>query len=445
MAQGFEGRCFGRMAAILVIFLAAFGTSVWAEKAPEKSLPGGADEIARMMQVTWSQEILPAGARAETLRELLARGEVILINDHPPASPWLSAAGILVEAPPEVVYEVFTDFNRFPEYVPMCEKAVPTMVGPGWVDVEFTVAIKMAFLSYDITYSCYHYCRPEIYRADWCKHAGEFQVNSGFYQALPADGGRRSMLFYSVYSVVTSSFVKSIYAREPSLEMMTNVSTATMMVRALKQRAEEVYRRRPGYQPLPESRPARPLAEILLGDPPTLKLLAEQGKILVLEEGPTVYVTAGTVVPASAEQAFEVVSRFEAAPSYIPGVRKVEARGMGAEGPRYFWAVELNLAFLTYRYEYELEYLLTRPAEIRWQIPRQAGPAPGFWRFIPLAGGEECLIFNGATADIRAMGLVPRYALKVEPTLEHALIASQGVMTINATKERIRSSLGPAR
>ncbi|OGP56866.1 MAG: hypothetical protein A2V67_18425 [Deltaproteobacteria bacterium RBG_13_61_14] len=71
-------------------------------------------------------------------------------------------------------------------------------------------------------------------------------------------------------------------------------------------------------------------------------------------------------------------------------------------------------------------------------IPRAAGDAPGFWRFIPLEGGKSCLIFNGATADIRAMGWIPRYALKVEPTLEHALIGSQGAIAINASKDHIQ-------
>jgi ribosome-associated toxin RatA of RatAB toxin-antitoxin module len=426
---------------ILAVILAALGIQARAGEAPapRDQLPQDEAGIAKMMKVTWSQEVLPVGAKAETLRELLQRGEVILINDHPPASPWLSAAGILVDAPPEVVFGVFTDFAKFPEYVPMCEKAAPTLLAPNWVDVEFTVSIKLAIVSYDITYSCYHYNRSALFRTDWCKHAGEFSVNSGFYQALPADGGRRTMLFYSVYSVPNSSFVRSIYAREPTLEMMTSVSTATMMVRALKKRAEEVYRQSPGYVPLPPRPAAPPIQEILLGDPQTLKLLAEQGKILVLEDGPTVYVTAGTVVKAPPDKAFDLVARFEDAPRYIPGVRRVEPRGQGAKGPRYFWSVEMNLAFLTYRYEYTLDYELDRPDQIRWMIPREAGDAPGFWRFIPLEGGRSCLIFNGATADVRAMGWIPRYALKVEPTLEHALIGSQGAIAINASKDHIQS------
>jgi ribosome-associated toxin RatA of RatAB toxin-antitoxin module len=337
-----------------------------------------------------------------------------------------------------VVYQVFSDFAKFPEYVPMTQEAKPEIVGPNLVDVKFTVNVKMAFFSYSIIYSCYHYNRPAIYRSDWCLSGGEFKNNSGFYQAIPVDEGRRSMLWYSTHSEPNSSFLRSLYTREPTLELMTNVSAATMLARALKQRAEEVYRQSPGYQPLPKRGAPRPIQEVLLDDPQTLKLLAERGKILVLEDGPTVYATAGTVVNAPPEQAFDVVARFEDAPQYIPGVRKVESRGQGAKGPKFFWAVEMNLAFLTYKYEYELEYELDRPRRINWMIPRTAGDAPGFWQFVPLDQGRHCLIFNGSTADIRAMGLIPRYALKTEPTLEHALIASQGTIGISATKDYIQ-------
>ena len=404
--------------------------------APRDQLPKDEAGIAKLMNVTWPQEILPPGARPEVLRALLERGQVILINDHPPVVPWMSAAGILVDAPPEVVYRVFTDFPGFTQFMPMTEQAVPTPVGENIVDVEFTVNVKLAIVSYAITYGCYHYNRPALYRTDWCMSHGEFEVNSGFYQALPADGGKRSMLFYSVYSLPRSSFLKGLYTREPTLEMMTNVSTAVMVTRALKARAEEIYRKSPGHQALPPRAKARPIQETLLEDPKTLTLLAERGKILVLEDGPTVYATAGTVIAAPVEKAFDRVARFEDAPSYIPGVRQVEARGRGAKGPLYFWAVEMNLAFLTYKYDYTLEYELDRPRQIAWQIPRSAGPAPGFWRFIPLDGGRA-LIFNGSTADIAAMGFLPRYALKVEPTLEHALIGSQAAIAINSAKDHI--------
>jgi len=422
---------------VLALVLVAFGRNARADTAAAAP-PQDEAGIAKMMKVTWSQEVLPAGARAETLRELLERGQEILINDHPPASPWLSAAGILVDAPAEVVFKVFSDFAKFPEFMPMTEQAVPTVVGPNLVDVVFTVNIKFTFLSYRITYSCYHYNRPDLFRTDWCHHTGEFRVNSGFYQALPVDNGRRAMLFYSVYSVPTSSFARSIYAREPMLEMMTNVSAATVVVRKLKERAEEVYRQSPGYAPLPAHPPAKPIQDILLNDPQTLKLLAQQGKVLVLEDGPTVYVTAGTVVPAPAEKAFDLVARFEDAPRYIPGVRRVEFRGQGPSGPRYFWTVEMNLVFLTYKYQYTLEYQMHRPREMDWMIPGPAGAVPGFWRFIPLEDGQSCLIFNGSTADIRAMGWLPRYILKVQPSLEYALIGSQGAIAINATKDYIQ-------
>jgi ribosome-associated toxin RatA of RatAB toxin-antitoxin module len=437
---GLRLSAFALIFALLILPLALPGETP-DKPVPRAQLPKDEAGIARMMKISWTQEVLPPGGRPEVLHALLERGQVVLINDHHPVVPWMSAVGILIDAPPSVVFEVFSDFAKFPEYLPMTEKTVVTPLAPNLVDVQFTVNVKMAFLSYSITYSCYHYNRPAIYRTDWCLSAGEFKNNSGFYQAIPVDDGKRAMLWYSVHSEPDSSFVRSLYNREPTLELMTNVSAATMVVRALKKRAEDVYQHSPGYQALPKRGPGRPIQQTLLSDPQTLKLLAERGKILVLEDGPTVYVTAGTMVNATPEQAFDIVSRFVDAPIYIPGVRKVEEQGQGEKGPKYYWYVEMNLAFLTYKYEYNLEYQMNRPRQITWMIPRAAGDTPGFWQFVPLDQGQHCLIFNGATADIRAMGFIPRYALKVEPTLEHALIASQGTIAINATKDYIQQQI----
>jgi ribosome-associated toxin RatA of RatAB toxin-antitoxin module len=161
---------------------------------------------------------------------------------------------------------------------------------------------------------------------------------------------------------------------------------------------------------------------------------------LILEDGPTVYVTAGTIVQAQSDKAFEVVSRFEDCPSYIPGVRRVEKVGEGKNGPIYDWKVSMNLVFLEYKSDYTLNYNFEPPRQITWDIPEaEDQEEKGFWRFIPIEDGEACLIFNGSTADIREMGWLPRYALKLEPTLEYALLGSQGTLTINTTKERIQS------
>jgi ribosome-associated toxin RatA of RatAB toxin-antitoxin module len=401
--------------------------------------PQGMAEVKEMMKVTWDQHILPPGADPEVLKALLEVGEVIIMNDNPPVVPWMSAAGVLVDAPAEVVFSVVTDFERYPDFVPMTASTKVKEISPNLEEVDFNLRIQVAFIGYTYEYGVYHYHRPPL-RTDWSLSHGEFDICAGFWELIPVEDGLRTMTFYSTYAEPRSGFVKAIYKREPSLEMLTNVSTATVVVRAAKEKAEEIYSGSPNYVAPPSPGPKQAIDKVLLRDPRTLKLLTEKGKLLILEDGPPVYVTAGTLVSAPAEKAFEIVSHFEDCPSYIPGVRKVEKRGQGKAGPIYDWEVSMDLVFLEYKSEYTFDYNFDRPSQITWMMPlKTGGEVQGFWRFIPIEGGSSCLVFNGSTADIREMGWLPRYALKVEPTLEYALLGSQGTLTINSVKERIHS------
>lgn len=300
---------FSLLALILVLPLTPWSGTI-EMPVPRSQLPKDEAGIAKMMKISWAQEVLPAGGNPELLHALLERGQVVLINDHHPVVPWMSSIGILVDAPPEIVFQVFNDFAHFHEFMPMTEKTVVTPLAPNLVDVQFRVTVKMTFFSYSLPYSCYHFSRPGIYRSDFCLSGGEFRNCSGFYQAIPVDGGKRCMFWYSIHSEPNSSLVRGMYNREPILELMTSLSGGVMVARAIKQRAEAAYQHSPGYQALAKRGPGRPIQQTLLSDPQTLKLLAERGKILVLEDGPTVYVTAGTMVNATPEFTISITFAF---------------------------------------------------------------------------------------------------------------------------------------
>ena len=123
-------------------------------------------EIREMMKISYNQHILPPGAKKETLEDLLTLGEVIVFYDHPPVIPWMSAAGIMVNAPAEVVFSTLSDFEHYNQFVPMTEGAEVEKVGPELYNVTFHINVKMAFIKYGMDYGVYHYHRPP-YRTDW--------------------------------------------------------------------------------------------------------------------------------------------------------------------------------------------------------------------------------------------------------------------------------------
>lgn len=94
------------------------------------------------------------------------------------------------------------------------------------------------------------------------------------------------------------------------------------------------------------------------------------------------------------------------------------------------------MLFLTYGYSYNPEFILNPKDSLQWTPGVQDNArVNGFWRLINM--GAKSLLFYGTTADIRAMGRIPRYALSKEPTLEHAILGSQALINISAIKKEI--------
>ncbi len=397
--------------------------------------PKNEEEIKKRMHITYNQHILPEGADPQVLEHLLEIGEVIIFYDNPPGIPWMSAAGILIDAPIEVVFQTVTDFDHYPEFMPMTDQAKTTKIFDNLYRVDYRLNVRLAIISYKINYGVYHYHRPP-YRTDWCYAWGEFGKNLGFYELIPTKDGKRTMCFYSVYSEPRSRFLRAIYSRDPILERLTNVSTATLVMRAIKKEAEQRYCQQGGKILQKEKSASRPILEVLKEDPKSLGKILEQGKLLVLEEGPTVYVTAGAIVRGRISQAWKVITDFTSYPEFVSGVKNVEYLGRGEKGPRYRWDIDMDLGIFHYRYSYEAEYELNPPSYAKWMIPREnAGDIQGFWQL--QEENNYTLIFNGSTADLRAMGWLLRALLRIEPTFEYALLGSQALVNISAVKDEI--------
>jgi len=401
--------------------------------------PRNEAEIKKMMRITHDQHILPEGADPLLLEHLAELGEVIVYYDHPPVVPWMSAAGILINAPAEQVFEVVGDFEHYKDYVPFTESAEVQKLADNLYNVSFHLKVTMSFLRYRMDYGVYHYHRPP-YRTDWALSWGEFNINVGFWELVPTADGKRTMAFYSVYSEPRSALLKTIYGRDPSLELMTNVSTATMICRAVKKESEKRFAAK-GGNPACAAK-ARPIFEVLAEDQVSMRKFLERGKLMVLEDGPPVYITAGALVPASRSSCWQVITDFLDYPRFVPGTRKVEFIGDGPKGPRYHWEVATDMVFLEYKYSYNPEFVMKPQQSIRWDPdPESEVAVSGFWRL--LDEGAKTLAFSGSTANIRAMGAIPRYVLAKEPTLEHAIMVSQSLVTLNAIKAEIEKRNKP--
>jgi ribosome-associated toxin RatA of RatAB toxin-antitoxin module len=420
--------------AAAILLFASLTASAAVKQVPP---PKDQQELEKMLAPTFNQHILPEGGDPAQLERVLSMGQTIFFFEHS-KTPGMTAAGILINAPPEKVWEVIFDHAHYPEFVPMNDGIQVHKLWDNAFKEDLHLNIKLAFISYKMDYSLYSY-RRSPYRQDWTLASGEFDSNLGFWELIPTADGKRTMAFEALYSEPRSRLLKSLYASEPSIEMMTNVSTAVMMEQAIKKETEK----RMGVRPGPTAQKTRlDPVKILEAEPKTMMLLLERGNLVILEDGPTVYAIGGGIVNVPPAKAYAVITDFKDYPQFVPGVKKAELVSSAKGADTYKWNLEYDLAFIKYTDVQQWQYSFAAPEYVSWQIARPCcGPATGFWKLVPK--DNKTIMFYGTTGDIRSLGQLPKYALKVEPTLEYAAFTSESLLVVNSMKKRIQEKALP--
>src|SRR5262249_23814570 len=135
------------------------------------------------------------GADGETAR--LERGEVVVSTTPSPSrSHPLVQAAILLDAPVATVWDVMVDCPRAPEFVPGMRECRVLEHAEDHETIQHRV--KVSSLLPEVTY---------IFRADYSKHekidfvrtGGDLKEMEGHWALTALDGGRRTLVRYSVY------------------------------------------------------------------------------------------------------------------------------------------------------------------------------------------------------------------------------------------------------
>lgn len=99
---------------------------------------------------------------------------------------------IEIDATPEQVMAVITDFGSYSRFLPEIEEStVLTHSGGSW-DVEFSVKVVRRF-----TYTL-RLVQESPTRVCWSLVKGSFKVNNGTWDLSPLDGGSRTLANYSI-------------------------------------------------------------------------------------------------------------------------------------------------------------------------------------------------------------------------------------------------------
>jgi ribosome-associated toxin RatA of RatAB toxin-antitoxin module len=384
-----------------------------------------------MMAVTIDQSVLGPENDPDVLKALLEIGEVIIIDYHPEHVPWLASAGIIINAPIEKAYEAVTDFARYPEFMPQTEGARVKELIPDLYDVEFDIVVRIVYIPVKAVSAIYHYNQAP-FRTDWAGKDPDYALNYGYWQLIPVDGGMRTMAFYTIYSRMKQGLARRLLEMDPSLEMMAAMSTATLVVRAMKDRAELLHQGAGGPNSSPSPLPGRGVFEVLSRNPGAVQYLASKGRVLILEEGEHVWTSVAVVFESPPEQVWDWLVNVEDQAGNDPHIKvKVLKRDDREMTARFEWEIYL---VLTFNAEYTLQYKLDRPRGMTWHSIPGEGNVEGMrgsWDLIPLENGTRTLAIFRNTFDLRSLGFLMRALLRIESTFELAIQASQNLAVVD--------------
>ncbi len=180
----------------------------------------------------------PADLPPASLASLLADGSFVRIEDGRDGRHRDTTSAALIDAPPEKVRAVVTDFDRYADWVPQVTRSeVIGRRGPS-TDVAFTLSFRFSVFSKSLSYSLRY--RETDTQVAWDRLSNEFTENRGTIRWIGLDRGKRTAAFYRFYFDLAGlgPVVKLALKSSPQLEVAISASTAVLMARALKSRVE---------------------------------------------------------------------------------------------------------------------------------------------------------------------------------------------------------------
>lgn len=382
-----------------------------------------------LFRVTKDRTMWGNGKNSRALELLLGKGGFVFMDMATGDIPWLVTAGMMINAPPEKVYSVITDFTKYTEYMPQLDRAEQMDPGDGLTEVTFTLGFRFAYIiPLSVTYTLKYYYRPPL-RLDWVGIKEGEASHYGYWELVPLEGGRKTAAFYSLYSTPQWSLFKRITKKSPYLLPATILSTALIVIQKIKERVEGEHLITTGHRDvLTESE--------LKGS--GIEALASNGIFLTIEEPDSQgrkFVSAGTLVNASPGAVWETIIDAEAAPIIYPEVEKVTAIGEDQGGELVKFNLNINYILFSKRVSYVIRHIKEKPKRLSWTwVEGDAKDVTGSWDLIPIDGGKKTLALHRMYSDLRGSSFIARYVLSRQPALEMAIQASTACTVVKGIR-----------
>jgi len=178
-----------------------------------------------------------------TVRGLIEKGEVLLIDEPGDGKPQFVTAGLLVTAPMEAVFKVITDFERYPKVFPEVTRTKIVKREGSDYYVDHTVTSSLSIMPISIRYQLKFTVKAPD-ELHWELVEGDLRASTGYWKLVSVNDGKATAAFYRVYfDIVPKGFLIKLvmeYITEKSPAFGTAVisSAALTVVKSVKDTAE---------------------------------------------------------------------------------------------------------------------------------------------------------------------------------------------------------------
>jgi len=176
----------------------------------------------------------------ETLLALSSRGPVLLFEDPTPEE---TAAGVeplvtnwsIFNLPPEQVYQEVTDYPQYGIYLPTVDKAEWIRQAGNTGEVEYKLTIQLPVLSKKTRYQLSEEFFPGQ-KVTWKYLKGDKFVNSGSWEIIPLEGGKKTLGFYrNRYTVQDLGTLANLVMKAiPDVQLAIKAVVSSTYIRATR-------------------------------------------------------------------------------------------------------------------------------------------------------------------------------------------------------------------
>jgi ribosome-associated toxin RatA of RatAB toxin-antitoxin module len=401
--------------------------------------------VSAAWEVDWLKDI-----GTENMTALLEKGEVILLENPGAGGQRFACAGLLIDAPREEVWKELVNWERHREFMPNVTGVKQVKDPGGKVLTETNYAVEFPLFSFTAVYTLEHALEPP-FRDSYEFVKGDIKDVRGCWELHPVDGGKKTAAFHRTWWNLKSMgyLAKSLYDRQPALEISTQMQIAALTMSSFKEWVET-----PATERGKKKGPG-PVKETVNDPVPTFRNMNLEPIARMLKHGDVTivwntmpghrqFITSGARIGGSVREVYDTTTDFTHYPEFMPQIEKGAFRpGKNENEGEVDFRLKIMVGPIPFTYEYTFASIFDPPNGWRWTLARgDLKDVAGSWEIYRAGGEGESVALYTLYADMRSMGRVVQYVLDKQPEMELSGNISSGALSVKAVKERVEKKAG---